>query len=243
MFERKRAVLLLAAVGHVLSGFLLALMAGGVYFVLRQNPYRLVRDFDQWLTLRAQFLGAGLLAGVVLFALACAGMMVALAVAARAARLHPTSALLGGTFLAGAMLALVALAVWTGVVASYAALQYRGAAGELHRHALLVEAHLGEHVVMLAFWCFLVLAAMGFYFLGRALRGERGWLAPGLKLAAALLLLHLPLSLHLASESLLFEHYPRGLAALDQLLLWGSLTLASFLCARWLRMVGRTLPR
>ena len=40
-----------------------------------------------------------------------------LAVAARAARVHPTSARLAGLLLAAGTLALVAVATWTGVVA------------------------------------------------------------------------------------------------------------------------------
>jgi hypothetical protein len=163
--------------------------------------------------------------------------------AARAARLHPTSATLAGLFLAAGGLVLVAMGVWAGLVSTYAALQYRSATDELHEHALLMEAYLNEHAFALALWCFLVLAALGFYFLGRALRGERGWLPDVLKLVAALILLHLPTTIYLASESLLYDHYVAWLAALDQFSLWGGLALASYFCARWLRAVGRALPR
>ncbi len=243
MFERRPAVLIAAAVGYLLSGFLLALTAGSVYFVTYQDPYRLVRDWERLLTLRGQFIAAGVVAALLLFAAAVAGLLVGLAVAARAARLHPTSAGLGGLLLAAAMLALVAMGVWSGLVSTYAALQYRSATDELHKHALLLEARLSEHAIMLAFWCFLVFAAVGLYFLGRALRGERGWLPDVLKLAAALILLHLPMTIYLASESLVYDRYPRWLAAADQLLLWGGLAAAAYFCARWLRSVGRALPR
>ena len=243
MFERRRAVLSAAAVGYLLSGFLLALTAGSVYFVTHENPYRLERDWEKLLTLRAQFVAVGVVAALLLFAIAVAGVLVGLAMATRAARLHPTSAGLGGLFLAAAMLALVAMGVWTGLVSTYAALQYYSVSDELHKHALLLEARLNEHAIMLAFWSFLVLAAIGLYFLGRALRGERGWLPDVLKLAAALILLNLPMTIYLASESLLYNRYPRWLAATDQLLLWGGLAAASYLCARWLRAVGRALPR
>jgi len=243
MFERRRAVLSAAGLGYLLSGFLLALTAGSVYFVTRENPYRLERDWEKLLNLRGQFVAVGVVAALVLFVVTVAGLLVGLAVAARAARLHPTSALLGGVFLAAAMLALVALGVWTGLVSTYAALQYRAVTDELHKHALLLEARLNEHAVMLGFWCFLVFAALGLYFLGRALRGERGGLPDVLKLAAALILLHLPTTIYLASESLLYDRYPRWLAATDQLLLWGGLAAAAYFCARWLRAVGRMLPR
>jgi len=244
MFERRRAVLNAAGVGYLLCGVLLSVTVGSVFYVAtRSNPYQPVRDWDRLLSLRADFAGSGLLAGLVLFAVAAAGLVLALAVAARAARLHPTSAGLGGLFLTVAMVGVATLAVWTGIVSTYAALQYRSTSDELHKHALLMEAYVSEHVVMLAFWLFLGFAALGLYFLGRALRGERGWLPDVLRVVAALILLHLPVAMYLARQSLLNDHFPRRLAALDQFLLWGGLTLATFFCARWLRAVGRTLPR
>lgn len=242
MFERQRAVLSAAGLGFLLSGFLLALTAGSVVYVAREDPYRLPRDWEQLLTLRVEQMGAVVLAGVLLFAAALAGLIFSLAVAARARRLHPTSGTLGGLLLVAGLLALAAVAVWTGLVAPTAALQYRAATDELHKHALLMEAHVSEHVFLLGLWCFLGLAAPGLYFLGRALRGEEGWLPDALKLAAALILLHLPVTLYLARESLLHKRYVRWLAALDQALLWGGLAAACYLAARWLRRVGRTLP-
>lgn len=242
MFERQRAVLHAAGVGYLLSGFLVALAAGSAYFVAYRDPYRLVLDWDQLLTQRAQYIGVGLLGGLVVFVAALSGLVLFLAVAARAQRLHPTSATLGGVFLTAGLLALAVLAVRMAVVVPYTALQYRAATNELHKHALLMEAYAGEHLFMLGFWCFLSFAALGLYFLGRALRGERGWLPDVLKLAAALILLHLPVTLYLARESLLAGHYVRWLAVLDEVLLWGSLALAAYVCARWLRALGRTLP-
>ncbi|MFQ5663008.1 MAG: hypothetical protein ACE5HL_04175 [Terriglobia bacterium] len=242
MFERQRAVMTAAGVGYLLSGFLVSLSAGSAYSVSQKDPYRLTRDWDQWLTQRSQHIGVGVLAGLLLFTVLLAGLLVFLAVAARAQRLHPTSATLGGILLTAAMLSLGAVAVWIGVIAPYAALQYQWAPDPATRQALLVEARFGEHLVRLGLWCFLGFAALGLYFLGRALRGERGWLPSVLKLAAALILLHLPVQLYLARESLLNDHYVGWLAVLDQFLLWGSLALACYFCARWLRTVGRTLP-
>ncbi|MBI4466603.1 MAG: hypothetical protein HY656_04140 [Acidobacteria bacterium] len=242
MFERQRTVLRAAGGGYLLAGFLLALAVGAAAFVARQDPHRLPRDWEAVLAQRVEQTGAAVLAGVLLFAAALAGLILSLAVAARARRLHPTSATLGGLLVAAGLVALAGVAVWTGVVAPYAALQYRAATDELRRHALLMEAHLGEHVAMLGFWCFLGLAAPGLYFLGRALRGERGWAPDSLKLAAALILLHLPVTLYLAQQSLLHQRHVAWLAVLDQLLLWGGLAAACYLAARWLRRVGRTLP-
>ena len=242
MFDRRRTVMDAAAVGYLLCGFLVALTSSAVYFVLRQNPYRLVRDWDQLLLERGQYIGFGVLAGLLLFLLALAGWFVLLAVAARAARLHPTAATLAGLLLTAAAVSLAVLAVRTGLVASYAALQYRSVTDEVHKHALLVEAYLGEHTLMLAFWSFLGFAAPGLFFLGRALRGETGWLPDALRLSAALILLHLPATLYLAYQSLLYNHYAGWLAGLDQFLLWGGLAFAFYCCARWLRAVGRTLP-
>ena len=243
MFERQPAVLSAAGVGYLLSGFLVALTAGSVYFVSRQDPHRLVRQWEQVLLQRSQHMGVGVLGGVLLFLVALAGLFFFLGVAARAARLHPTSGTFGGLFLTAGMMSLAVVAVWAGLVAPYAALQYQSASDEMRKHALLMEAHVSEHVLMLGFWCFLGFSTPGLYFLGRALRGERGWLPDMLKLAAALILWHLPVTLYLARESLLGEHYVRWLAMVDQLLLWGGLALACYFSARWLRMVGRTLPR
>lgn len=242
MFDRRGAVLNAAGVGYLLSGFLLALTTGSAYFVSRQDPHRIVRRFEDLLTQRAQFLGAGVLGGLLLVGVALAGLYVFLAVSARAARLRPTPALPAGFFLATAAVALIGAAIWTGWVATFAALQYAGARDEMHRHALLIEAHLGQHVFLLCLWSFLTFTALGLFLLGRALGGERGWLPDVLKLAAALILLHLPVKLYLARESLLNEHYVRWLAVLDQLLLWGGLAVACYFSARWLRAVGRSLP-
>lgn len=243
MFERQRAVLGAAGVAYLLCGFLVALAAGSAYYASQKDPHRLVRQWDQVLSQRGQFIGVGLLGGLLLFAVALAGLFAGLAVAARARRLHPTSGTLGGLFLAAGMLSLMVLAVWTGVVSPYAALQYQWTPEAATRQALLMEARLGEHLSLLALWCFLSFVALGLYFLGRALRGEHGWTADMLKLAAALILLHLPVALYLARESLRHEHYIRWLAVLDQLLVWGGLALACHFCARWLRALGHTLPR
>lgn len=244
MFDRKRPVLNTAGVGYLLTGFLISLTAGSAYYLaVHPNPFRQTRDWDRLLLLRSDFVGTGVLAGLLLFAVAVGGLLLGLAMATRAARLHPTSAGLGGLFISAAMLGVAALAVWTGMVSTYAALEYRGASNELHKHALLMEAYLSEHVILLAFWFFLGFAALGFYFLGRALRGERGWLPDVLRVAAALILLHLPVMMYLARESLLNDHYVRWLAVLDQVLLWGGFSVAAFFCSRWLRALGRTLPR
>lgn len=241
MFERQRAVLHAAGVGYLLSGFLLALTAGSAYYVAHRDPFRLVPDWDQVLTQRAAYIGVGLFGGLVTFVAALAALVLFLALAARAERLHPTSATLGGVFLTAGLLALAVLGVRMAVVVPYAALQYRAAASELHKHALLMEAYTGEHLFMLGFWCFLGFTAPGLYFLGRAFREERGWLPDAMKLAAALILLHLPMTLYLAQASLLEGRYVRGLAVLDQVLLWGSLALVAYLSARWLRALGRSL--
>ncbi len=168
MFERRRAVLAAAGVGYLLSGFLVAATAAGVFFVSRQDPHRMVRQWEQLLEQRAVNAAILALGGVALFAVALTAAFFFLAVAARAARVHPTSARLAGLLLAAGTLALVAVAIWTGVVAPHAAMQYHAASDQMRRHALLIEAHLNEHVVRLGFWCFLGFTAAGLYFLGRA---------------------------------------------------------------------------
>ncbi|MGH8458166.1 MAG: hypothetical protein ACRESV_02345 [Nevskiales bacterium] len=243
MFERKQAVLNAAGVGYLLCGFLLGLAAGSAYFVATRDPYRLVRDWDQLLLQRGQYIGVGLLGGLLLFGVVLAALLVVAAVASRASRLHPTSAKLGGALLAAGLAALAVLAVRTAIVTTYAALQYGSTSDEVHKHALLMEAYLGEHAFLLGIWCFFAFAAPGLYLLGRSLRGERGWLADALKLSAALVVLHLPLTLYLMRQSLLFDRYSRALAALDQVLVLGGLALAAFVCARWLHLLGRKLPQ
>ncbi|MBI2955873.1 MAG: hypothetical protein HYY26_01040, partial [Acidobacteria bacterium] len=212
------------------------------YFASRHDPHRLARDWEALLEQRAHFLGLGLLGGLLVFAVAVAGLFVALAVAARAGRLHPTSATLGGLFLAAAMMSLAAMGVWTSVVATYAALEFQWLRDAVARQALLIEAQFSEHLLLLGLWCTLAFAALGLYCLGRAVRGERGWLPVALKLAAAFILLHLPVKLYLARESLLFARYVRWLAVTDQLLVWGALALACYFAAAWLRRIGRALP-
>ncbi|MFQ5696038.1 MAG: hypothetical protein ACE5HB_08620, partial [Terriglobia bacterium] len=136
----------------------------------------------------------------------------------------------------------VVVALWTGFVAPYTALQYGAAGDDARRQALVQTARLTEPVLLFASWWFLAWAAPGLYFLGRALRGERGWLPDALRLAAAFIVLHVPVTMYVARESLLHERYHAWLAVADQLLLWGSLSAACYLSARWLRALGRTLP-
>ncbi|MFQ5724073.1 MAG: hypothetical protein ACE5G6_06235 [Terriglobia bacterium] len=249
MFDRQRAVLRAAGLGYLLSGFLLAVALGWAATVLREDPYRRAQELDQFLGLRAGQMGAVVLVGVLVFVAALAGLIFALAVAARARRLHPTSATLGGILLGAGLLAVMATSVWVGLVTPIAAMQYQAShdlpspqAAETRRQTLLVAAQLGEHILLLGYWCFLGLAAPGLYFLGRALRGERGWTPDILKLAAAVIVLHLPVTLYLARESLIHGRWVGGLAALDQLLLWSALAVAGYFAARWLRRVGRSLP-
>lgn len=244
MFERKRAVLNAAGVGYLVAGFLLSLTVGSVYYhSVQPDPFRATRDWDQLLVLRSDFVGAGVLAGLLVFAVSVGGILLSLAVASRAAHVHPTSSSLGGLFLTAGLLAVAALGLWTGLVATYAALQYRATADPIQKQALLMEAHVNQHFILLGFWFFLGFSALGLYFLGRGLRGERGWLPDLLRVASALVLLHLPVTLYLARQSLLHNNYVRWLAVLDQLFLWGGYSIAVLLCARWLRGVGRALPR
>lgn len=241
MFDKRRAVLSAAGVGYLLSGFLAILTVASALAAARRDPHRLVGQWQQLVT-EPGHSGAGILGGLLLFGVTLAGLFFGLALAVRAARLHPTSAALGGLFLIIALVPLAAMAVWTGGVAPYAALQYQWTQDPEIRQALRLEAQWGEHLVQLGLWCFLGFAAPGLFFLGRSLRGERGWLPDALKLSAALILLHLPVSLYLARESLLGGRYVSGLAVLDHLLLWGSLAASCYLAARWLRAVGRVLP-
>jgi hypothetical protein len=48
---------------------------------------------------------------------------------------------------------------------------------------------MGERLLMLWLWWLLAFLALGLYCLGRAVRGERGWLPVVLKLAAVFILL------------------------------------------------------
>lgn len=243
MFERRRAVLNAAGVSYLLSGFLLSLAAGTAWYVSRHDPYRLRVDWETVLAQRAGHSGLQVLGGLLLFAAALAGLYVALAAASRARQLHPTSGAFAAVFLMAAMLSLAAIAIWSGVVETYHALQFQAAHDPVRQQVLLIESQMGERLLMLWLWCLLGFLAPGLYCLGRALRGERGWLPVALKLAAVFILLHLPLSLYLWQSSLLEGRYLGWLAAVDRLLVWGGLSVACYLCGHWLRRLGRALPQ
>ncbi len=242
MFDQRRAVLNAAGVSYLLSGFLLSLAGGTAWYVLRHDPYRLQVDWETVLVQRAGYSGIQLLGGLLLFAAAVAGIYVSLAATSRARQLHPTSGAFAAVFLIVAMVSVAAIAVWSGVVETYHALQFQATHDAVRRQALLIESQMGERLLMLWLWCLLGFLALGLYCLGRALRGERGWLPVALKLAAVFILLHLPLSLYLWQSSLLEGRYLGWLAALDRLLVWGGLAVATYLCGNWLRRIGRALP-
>lgn len=241
MFEKRHAVLVAAGLGFLASGMLGILAVASAVGAYHRDPHRLAGHWEELLAEPGHF-GAAVLGGLLLFAASLAGLVFLQALAARAARVHPTSARLAGLLLTAALGALAVVAVWTGGVAPRAALQYQGSTDEAARQALRLEARVAEHLFQLGVGCFLGFAAPGLYFLGRALRGERGWLPDALKISAAIIVLHLPVSLYLARESLLAGRYVRWLAVTDQALLWGALATAAYLAAHWLRAVGRALP-
>ncbi|MGH9779985.1 MAG: hypothetical protein ACRD5I_16410, partial [Candidatus Acidiferrales bacterium] len=242
LFEHRRAVLNAAGVAYLLSGFLLSLAAGTAWYVSRHDSHRAALDWVSVLAQRAAHSGLQMLGGLLLLAVALCGLYVALTATARARRLDPGAGALAALFLSASMLSLATMAVWTGVVETYLALQFESTQDALRRQALLVQSQVGEKLLMLGLWCLLAFAALGLYFLGRALRGERGWLPVALKLAAVLILLHLPMSLYVWRASLVEGRHLAWLAALDRLLTWGGLAAACYFCGHWLRRLGRTLP-
>ena len=242
LFENRRAVLNAAGVSYLLSGFLLSLAAGTAWYVSRHDPHRTAFDWSPVLTQRAAYSGLQMLGGLLLLAVALCGLYVALTATGRARRLDPGSGTLAALFLSASMLSLATMAVWTGVVETYVALQFEATQDAARREALLLQSQVGEKLLMLGLWCLLAFAALGLYFLGRALRGERGWLPVALKLAAVFILLHLPMSLYVWRASLVEGRHVAWLAALDRLLTWGGLAVACYFCGHWLRRVGRALP-
>ena len=242
MFESRRALLNAAGVSYLLSGFLLSLAAGTAWYVSRHDVYRLRVDWETVLAQRAGQSGLHVLGGLLLFAAAVAGIYVSLAAASRARQLHPTSGAFAAVFLMAAMLSLAAIAIWSGVVETYHGLQFQAANDAVLRQAMLIQSQMGERLLMLWLWWLLAFLALGLYCLGRAVRGERGWLPVTLKLAAVFILLHLPMSLYLWQASLLEGRYLGWLAAIDRLLVWGGLAVACYLCGNWLRRLGRALP-
>ena len=231
-----------AGVSYLLSGFLLSLAAGTAWYVSRHDPYRLRLDWEAVLAQRAAESGLHVLGGLLLFAAAVAGVYVSLAATARARQLHPTSGGLATVFLLAAMFSLAAIAVWSGVVETYHGLQFQAIRDPVLRQAFLIESRISERLLMLWLWSLLGFLALGLYCLGRALRGERGWLPVVLKLAAVFILLHVPMSLYLWQASLLEGQHVGWLAAVDRLLVWGGLAVATYLCGNWLRRLGRALP-
>jgi len=242
LFEHRRAVLNAAGLAYLLSGFLLSLAAGTAWYVGRHDPYHAPFDWASFLTQRAAHSGLQMLGGLLLLAVALCGLYVALTATARARRLDPGASTLAALFLSASMLSLATMAVWAGVVETYVALQFEATQDAARRQALLLQTQIGEKLLMLGLWCLLAFAALGLYFLGRALRGERGWLPVALKLAAVFILLHLPMSLYVWRASLVEGRHAAGLAALDRLLTWGGLAVACYFCGNWLRRVGRALP-
>jgi hypothetical protein len=247
MFEKRRAVLRAAALGYMLTGFMFVLGLVAAWAAYRRDPHRLAGLWEQWVTQPGNY-GAGILGGLLVFGVALAGLVFVLGLGSRAARLHPTSAGLGAVLLVLGLGSLAVTAVWLGVVTPLAALQYQTARDPMARQALLYEARLAEHLLRLGLWSFYGFAAPGLFFLGRALRGERGaggglgWLPDSLQLAGAMIALHLPVTLYLMRESFLAGRYVRWLAVTDHLLLWGTLAVACFLASRWLHRVGFALP-
>ncbi|MFQ5926184.1 MAG: hypothetical protein ACE5MH_01985 [Terriglobia bacterium] len=242
MFERARPVAVAMALGYVLAGFLVALAVGMAYGRWNKDPFQQVPNWEQVLEQHARQAATFAFAYLLIFGLAVVALFFWLGVAGRARRgRHPTSATLGALFTSASLLALAGAAIWNGIVAPYAALLYGWTRDETFQQALFGQFITADFVFKFGVWCLILFGAVGLYFLGRALRRERGWLPDVLKLAAALALLHVPMTLYLARESLRNNHYVRWVAVVNELLLWGGLAAATYFAAAYLRREARNL--
>jgi len=247
MFERARPVATAAALGYVLAGFGGAMTAGLTGWVWTQDPFQQVPNWERVLAQQANRSAGIAVAFLLIFLLAIVTLFFWLSVAARAQRgKHPTSATLGGLFLTVGLLAVAAASIWNGIVGPYAALLHEWTPDAAYKQALFAQLVAATFVFAFGVWCFILFGAVGLYFLGRALREaggspRTGWLPDVLRLVAALALLHVPVTIYLARESLLNNHYIRSLAALNELLLWGGLSTATYFAARYLRAEARNL--
>lgn len=242
MFERARPVVVVMALGYMLAGFLAALAVGAAYAAWYQDPFQQLPNWERVLGQHAHQAAALALVHLLVFALTIVALVFWLGVVGRAQRgKHPTSATLGALFVSAGLLAVAGAAIWNGIVAPYAALLHRWTPDAAFKQALFAQVVTGTFVYIFSVWCLILFGAVGLYFLGRALRGVGGWLPDVLKLAAALAVLHLPLTLYLARESLLNNRYVRWLGVVSELLLWGGLAAATFFAARYLRREARTL--
>jgi len=232
-----------AAIGYVLAGFLAALALGMAYSVWRADPFQQVPQWEQVLEQHANQAAAMAFVHLLLFGLLVVVLFFWLGVASRARYAHPTSATLGGLFLSVALLAPAGAAIWNGVVSPYVALLHGWSQDAGFKQALFNLIVNGTFIYIFAIWCLVLFGAVGLYFLGRALRGVGGWLPDALRLAAAFALLHVPVTLYLARESLVGKHYIRWLAVVNELTLLGALAVATYFSARWLRAEARSLFR
>lgn len=242
MFERGRPVALAAALGYVLAGFTAALAVGLGWWAWRQDPFQQTPNWSRVVQQHANQSVGIAVAFLLVFALAVVALFFWLGVMGRARRgKHPTSATLGGIFLSAGLLAVAAAAVWNGIVTPYVALLHRWTPDAAYRQALFAQVITGTFLRIFSVWCFVLFGSLGLYSLGRALREVRGWLPDALRLAAAFGVLSVPVTLYLAQESLLKNHYVRWLAVAKELLFWGWLAVATYLAARWLWREARTL--
>lgn len=243
MFERVRPVVMAAAIGYALAGFLVAVAGGMAYGVWRADPFQQVPEWKQVLEQHANQAAAMALVHLLLFALLVVALFFWLGVAGRARYAHPTSATLAGLFLSVALLTLAGAAVWNGIVSPYVALLHGWSEDAGFKQALFNLIVNATFIYIFAVWCLVLFGAVGLYFLGRAVRGVGGWLPDALRLAAAFAVLHVPVTLYLARESLARNHYVRWLAVVNELTLWGALAVATYFSARWLRAEARSLFR
>ncbi|MFQ5817499.1 MAG: hypothetical protein ACE5H2_06025 [Terriglobia bacterium] len=242
MFERERPVAVAMALGYVLAGFLAAVAVGVAYWRLREDPFQQTPNWERILEQHAQQAATFAFVYLLIFGLVVVAVFFWLGVAGRARRgRHPTSATLGALFVSVGLFAVGGAAIWNGIVAPYAALLYSWTPDEAFQQALFGQIITARFVFHFSVWCLVVFGAVGLYFLGRALRAVDGWLPDVLKLAAALAVLHVPLTLYLARESLLNKHYVRWLAVVNELLLWGGLAAATYFAAGYLRREARNL--
>ena len=243
MFEQARPVALACAVGYVLAGFGAALALGRAGWGGSRDTFQQIPNWHRLLTQHAHQAAAFAFVHLLIFGLAVIGLFFWLGVAGRARRgQHPTSATLGAVFFSAAWLVVGAAAVWNGMVVPYAALLHRTTPDPAFQQALFAQIVAATFVLTFGLWCFVLFGAVGLYFLGRSLRDvrdwprpERGWLPDVLKLAAAFWLLHVPVRLYLARESLLNNNYIRWLAVTNELLLWGGMAVATYFAATYLR--------
>ncbi len=211
--------------------------AVSVSVALRQGVPFTVSDPEKQLDFLAQHYSRGVMLGLMLFVKSMLAVVAMAAVGVSAARVHPTRAVLGGSFAAAGFLAHAARGIWFAAIEPAAAVRFAGG-DPTTRQAMLTFLQLNLLYHHFFNWLYIVFAGMGFALLGWALWPEVRRLGGALWLAGASHAVYFPVTMTHYYSVFMWNRQLPLLSLFTETAIWLFPGLAFLLAALWLQALS-----